>query len=213
MRIQYCSIIKKTMLKYIFYHRTIIACFLLAATVQSCSFLKEVTALGKCEFRLGTLEQPEIAGIPVNDIGDFADLGLRDAGRIGASLLQGTLPLSFTLNVEARNPNPATAALNRLEYIAFIDDVEIARGALDQRVEIPPNGGDAVIPLRLATDLVEILQKESRNALFNFGLNLADASNKPTRVTLKVKPTILVGMIELQYPGYFNVRHEFSSGD
>ena len=180
---------------------------------QSCSFLKEISTLGKCEFKMGTLEQPLIAGIDVSSIKSFSDLSFIDVGIIGAAVLKGELPLSFTLNVEARNPNPVTAALNRLEYIAYIDDVEIAAGALDQRVEIAPNGGTTNIPLRLSTDLVRILNKDSRSALFNFGLNLADASNKPTRVTLKVKPTIMVGMAELQYPGYFNVRHDFTSGD
>jgi LEA14-like dessication related protein len=189
-------------------------CFLLLLTgIQSCSFLKEISTLGKCEFRMGTLEKPVIAGIDVGRINNFTDLTLVDAGIVGASVLRGELPLSFTLNIEARNPNPATAALNRLEYMAYIDDVEIARGSLDQRVEIAPNGGIAIIPLRLSTDLVSILNKDSRAALFNFGLNLADASNRPTRVTLKVKPTIMVGMMEIVYPGYFNVQHDFSTGD
>jgi LEA14-like dessication related protein len=186
---------------------------LLLLGMQSCSFLKEISALAKCEFRMGTLDRPVIAGIDVSRINNFTDLTLVDVGIVGASVMRGELPLSFTLNIEARNPNPATAALNRLEYMAYIDDVEIASGSLNQRVEIAPNGGIANIPLHLSTDLVSILNKDSRAALFNFGLNLADASNRPTRVTLKVKPTIMVGMMEIVYPGYFNVQHDFSSGD
>ena len=181
--------------------------------IQCCSFLKEISTLGKCEFRMGTLEQPFIAGIDVSKIHNFTDLTLMDVGIVGASVMRGELPLSFTLNVEARNPNPATAALNRLEYMVYIDDVEVAKGSLDQRVEIAANGGIVNIPLRLSTDLVRILNKDSRATLFNFGLNLADASSRPTRVTLKVKPTIIVGMMEIEYPGYFNVKHDFTSGD
>ncbi len=186
---------------------------LLAGAMQSCSVLKEVSTLGKCEFKMGTLENETIAGIDVSNINSYSDLSLGDVARVGSHVLQGELPLSLTLNVEARNPNPVTAALNRLEYIAFIDDVEMARGALNQRVEIPASGGTATIPLNLATDLLSLLSRESRSALFNFGLNLADASNRPTRLTIKVKPTILVGMVELTYPGYFSVSHEFTSGD
>ena len=196
-------------------HKQIALLFLVAliGSLQSCSFLKEVSTLGKCEFKMGTLEKPMIAGIDVSNISSFSDLSFLDVGIIGAAILKGELPLSFTLNVEARNPNPLSAALNKLEYMAYIDDVEIAAGALDQRVEIAPNGGVTNIPLRLTTDLVRILNKDSRSALFNFGLNLADASSKPTRVTLKVKPTIMVGVVELQYPGYFNVKHDFSSAN
>ncbi len=181
--------------------------------LPSCSFFKEISALGKCEFRMGTLDEPRIAGIDVNGIRKFSDLGLADAAIVGTSLLRGELPLSFILNIEARNPNSTTAALNRLEYIAFIDDTEVARGALDERVEIAGNGGIANIPLQLQTDLVRILNQDSRAALFNFGLNLADASDRPTRVSIKVKPTVMVGVVEITYPGYFTVKHEFTSGD
>ncbi len=160
-----------------------------------------------------TLEDPEIAGVDISNIHSFTDLNFVDMGIISSSFLRGDLPLSFTLNVEVRNPNPAMAALNGLEYLAFIDDVEVARGQLDRRIEIPANGGITTIPLRLSTDLIDILKKDSRQALVNFGLNLADAGNRPTRVSIKVKPTILVGAMEINYPGYFTVKHDFTSGD
>ena len=202
----------KTM--HIFRTPGLISLVLLAVLAgHSCNFLKEITTLGKCEFRMTTLEDPEIAGVDVSQISSFTDLNLVDMGIISGSMLKGDLPLSFTLNVEVRNPNPATAALNRLEYLAFIDDVEVASGDLDRRIEIPANGGVSTIPLRLETDLIDILKKDSRQALVNFGLNLADAGKRPTRVSIKVKPTILVGAMEIIYPGYFTVKHEFTSGD
>jgi len=186
---------------------------LLAILANSCNFLKEISTLGKCEFRVTTLEDPEIAGVDVSHVRSFTDLSFVDMGVISASFLKGDLPLSFTLNVEVRNPNPAMAALNGLEYLAFIDDVEVASGQLDRRIEIPANGGVESIPLRLNTDLIDILKKDSRQALVNFGLNLADAGNRPTRVSIKIKPTILVGAMEINYPGYFTVQHDFTSGD
>jgi LEA14-like dessication related protein len=186
---------------------------LAAISENSCNFLKEISTLGKCEFRVTTLEDPEIAGVDISNIHSFTDLNFVDMGIISSSFLRGDLPLSFTLNVEVRNPNPAMAALNGLEYLAFIDDVEVARGQLDRRIEIPANGGITTIPLRLSTDLIDILKKDSRQALVNFGLNLADAGNRPTRVSIKVKPTILVGAMEINYPGYFTVKHDFTSSD
>ena len=191
----------------------IVTILVIGLILNSCSFLKEVTAFGKCDFRVTTLENPRLAGVDVSDINQFSDIPFSDMGVITASILRGSLPLNFTLNIEARNPNPATAAMNRLEYIAMIDDVEIATGSLNQRVEIPANGGVTTIPLQLGTDIFELLQGESRQALVNFGLNLADAGNRPTRVGIKVKPTIIIGAVEIQYPGYYKLDYEFSSGD
>lgn len=187
--------------------------FILFSLLSSCSFLKDIATLGKCEFRMTTLQDPELAGVDISRIHNFSDLNFVDIGIISASIMKGEMPLSFTLNVEARNPNPASATLSKLEYIAFIDDVEVASGALNKRIEIPANGGVASIPLRLQTDLIEILKKDSRQALVNFGLNLADAGSRPTRVSIKVKPTILIGSLEINYPGYFTVKYDFSSGD
>lgn len=186
---------------------------LLACLLNSCSFLKEIGALGKCEFRMTTLEDPLLAGIDVSHIQSYSEIPFTDMAILTSSILRGELPLSFTLNIEARNPNPAMAALNKLEYLAFIDDVQIASGALNRRIEIPAGGGVANIPLQLNTDLIEILKKDSRQALVNFGLNLADAGNRPTRVSLKIKPTILVGAMEIIYPGYFTVKYDFTSGE
>jgi hypothetical protein len=89
----------------------------------------------------------------------------------------------------------------------------MATGTLNKRVEIPANGGITIIPLQLGTDLLEIMKGESRQALVNFGLNLADAGNRPTRVSIKVKPTILIGAVEIEYPGYYKLDYEFSSGE
>jgi LEA14-like dessication related protein len=185
----------------------------LSLMLNSCSFLKEMTTLAKCEFRVTTLENPQLAGVDVSNVHSFTDIGIADMGLITVSIMKGELPLNFTLNLEARNPNPVMAALNRIEYLVFIDDAQVASGEMNQRIEIPANGGVATIPLGLETDLIDILKKDSRQALVNFGLNLADASNRPTRVSIKLKPTIIVGVTEIIYPGYFKLKYDFSSGE
>lgn len=192
-----------------------ILCFfvLIAILSNSCSFLKEMTTFTKCEFRTTTLDTPELAGIDVSNVQSFGDIGFAEMAVLTSAIMKGELPLDFTLNIEARNPNPVPAAMNKLEYIAFIDDVQVASGAMMDRIEIPANGGITTIPLRLHTDLLELLGKDSRQAIINFGLNLADAGNRPSRVSIKVKPTILVGGMNIVYPGYFNVKYDFTSGE
>ncbi len=180
---------------------------------SSCSFLKEMTSFSKCEFRTTTLENPKLAGIDVSHIKGFGDIGFAEMAILTTAVMKGKMPLEFTLNIEARNPNPVTAAMNKLEYIVFIDEVEVASGQLNERIEIPANGGVTAIPLRLHTDLLELLEKDSRDALINFGLNLADEGSRPTRVSLKVKPSILIAAIEIAYPGYFTVKYDFTSGE
>ena len=121
------------------------------------------------------------------------------------------MPLVFTLNIEVKNPNTTMAAMNNFEWIAFIDNTQIAAGNVNKRVEIPANNGVAIVPFTVGCDLMEVLKGNSKDNVLNFGLNLAGAGNRPTRVTLKVKPTIVVSGMPMQYPGFISVSHEFGS--
>lgn len=132
-----------------------------------------------------------------------------DALRLTAALKGGTLPLEFTVNLEAKNPNPETAAMNRLAWILIVDGIEMTRGQLDDRVEIAGNGGVAPLPLRIGLDLRQALSGKSGDALLNLALNIAGEGTQPTHVTVKAKPSILVGGQTMELPDYITVSTEF----
>ncbi|MEZ5071483.1 MAG: hypothetical protein R2751_11070 [Bacteroidales bacterium] len=112
--------------------------------------------------------------------------------------------------MEVYNPGVTLAAVNRIDWIAFIDDVQVATGALTDRVEVSP-GGKALMPIRLSTDLFEYLEGDNPRTMLNFALNLVDAGNQPTRLSMKIKPTVMVGSQSLVYPGYFTIQKEFKA--
>ena len=181
-------------------------------SVLSCTYLKELTTLKDCEFRMGTLENPVLAGVDISGIFNLKDFSIEQTGKITKSILLGTLPLSFILNVEVKNPNQKNASLNRLEYLAFIDTVKIASGAMEEHVVIPSGGGIATIPVKVETDILDLVKKESVNTLLNYALNLADDGNRPVRVNIKIKPWIQIGSVDREYPGYITVKQDFASG-
>lgn len=190
--------------------------FLVAGMIfTACDVLNQVqqmATLAKCEFRLSSVDQLRLAGVNIQQVKQLSDLKVTDAAKITtAAISGGSLPLNFTLNVEAKNPNSAIAGLNRLEWTLLIDDIEMVSGVNDNRVQIPANGGTAVIPLTIGVDLKQALKGKSADAIANFGLNLAGAGNKPTRITLKAKPYISVGSQTIAYPGYLTVQNEFTS--
>lgn len=186
----------------------------LTVFLTSCDILQQATALHtftKCKFRLKTVEDITLSGIRIQEKNSFSDLTFSDAAKVTQSLLNGTLSLSFTLNVEGKNPNEKTASLNKFEWILYIDDIEMTRGTTNQKVTIPANNGTCILPLSISVDLKKVLTKESTDALLNFGFNLAGAGNRPSRITVKAKPTILVMGKAIDYPGYINITNEFSS--
>jgi hypothetical protein len=173
---------------------------------------RQVAMLSKCEFRLSSVDQLKLAGVNIQQVKKLSDLSLLDAAKITTAAVSGSsLPLNFTLNVEVKNPNAGTAGLTKLDWILFIDDIQMVSGVNEQRVQIPGNGGTGTIPLTIGVNLKEVLKGKSGDAIANFGLNLAGAGNKPTRITLKAKPTIMVGSQYIAYPGYLTVQNEFTS--
>jgi len=180
--------------------------------IQGCDIINQVNQMAtfaKCDFRLNTIQNLSLGGVNIQAIKNFSDINLLDAAKLTAALANGSLPLTFTLNVDVKNPNSSSAAMNKLDWILLIDDIEMVRGINNQRVEIGPNGGISTLPLAISTDLKKVLTGKSTDAILNFGFNLAGVGNKPTRVTLKAKPSIMVANQSISYPGYINVNNEF----
>ncbi|HAH59745.1 MAG TPA: hypothetical protein DCL86_16510 [Bacteroidales bacterium] len=174
--------------------------------------ISQTASLARCEFRLKTVDQLKLAGVNIQQVNQLSDLSLSDAARITTAIATGgSLPLTFTLNVEAKNPNSSLAGMNRLDWILLIDDIEMVSGVNEDRLQIPANGGTSVLPLSIAINLKEALKGKSGEAIANFGLNLAGAGNRPTRITLKAKPTVIVRGQSIAYPGYITINNEFTS--
>lgn len=179
----------------------------------SCDVLKQVSemaTLSRCEFRLESVNNLNLAGVNVQNVKKISDLNLTDYARLGAAVATQQFPLDFTLNLQGKNPNAGVASMVKVDWILQIDGIEMNRGSLNDHLSIPANNGTAILPINFHFDLKQVLSGKSADAILNFGLNLAGAGNKPTRFTLQMKPTITVGGFPITYPGYINVNTEFT---
>jgi hypothetical protein len=171
---------------------------------------QQATNLVNCDFCVHSVENINLAGINIQNLTSIKKLNLSDAAKIMTAVGDDSFPLSLKLNFMAKNPNSSPAGLNKLEWILFIDDMEMTSGLVDKTFTIPPNNGTAMIPIQVGIDLKQLLKGKSLDAIINFGFNLAGVGNKPTRIKAKLKPTIMIGNYPLTYPGYISVNTEFS---
>jgi hypothetical protein len=171
---------------------------------------QQVSNLASCDFRIKSVDNINLAGIELQYIKSVSDLGMADVARILAGFTSPTFPLSLQLNIEGRNPNPKEAGVNRVEWILFIDDVQMTSGLLDKPFTIPAMGS-ATIPVEVAADLKQVLSGESAMAMLNFCMNLAGVGNTPTRFKIKLKPTVIIGGRALTYPGFITVHTTYTS--
>ena len=190
----------------------IISSLSIFAILSSCDVLNQVSQISnltKCDFKLESVQQLNLAGINVQNVHKMSDLNMFDAANIASAVASQKFPLDFTLNIEAKNPNTAAAGMTKIDWILLIDDIEMTRGILDQQVTIPANNGTTIIPVKMHVDLQKALSGKSADAVINFGMNLAGTGNQPTRFTVQMKPTINVNGIPITYPGYVNVKTEY----
>ena len=195
-------------------YKGILTVVLIITVLGSCDISRQVNEMktfAKCDFRLHTIEDIKLAGVDIQQYNSYTELNFLDIALIGSSASKGALPLTFTLNVQARNPNSTPAAINKMDWILFIDEIEILDGVSTQRMEIPANGGVSDLPLQINADLMKVLTGESAEAISNLAFNLSGQGKRPSNITLKIKPTIMVGKTAISYPAYISVKNEFTS--
>jgi LEA14-like dessication related protein len=196
---------KKTIL-----YLSILAVFM--AGFSACSLMKDIEKAANivnCQFRVKSADNITLAGVNVQKAQNLQSLSMGDVAMLTTAALGSNLPLNFRLNLEGKNPNTAAAGIVRFDWILFIDGIEMTKGAFNQKVNIPAKG-TSLIPIQMSVNLKKVLSGKSADAMLNFGMNLAGAGNKPTRIKLKLKPTINVGTYPLEFPDYISVGTEFS---
>src|SRR5579885_2856768 len=96
--------------------------FLYLLSFSGCATLQQLgqmANLSQCQFRLASVEQTRLAGIPLQGVNGPADIGPLDLLKLQSAFASGTLPLQCTLNLEARNPNGSSAGMSRMEWVLF----------------------------------------------------------------------------------------------
>jgi hypothetical protein len=188
-----------------------------AAGLSSCGISEQVQqakAFKGVDVRLLNIEQASIAGIDVTKVRQTGDLTTLQKAALLAGFASRNLPLRMRANLEFRNPNDETAALNEFDYIALIDGKEVAKGRNTQRIEVPANGGVTTAPINVESNLRDALGDQTEESLADFILGLADYDRQPLRLTLRLKPTFITSSGRRISPGgYTTVDKEFRATD
>jgi hypothetical protein len=188
---------------------------LAVASLSQCGIQEQVQqakAFKNVDVRLASVDQATVGGINVLNLRQATDLGTAERALLVAAATAGNLPLRMRVNLEFRNPNSETAALNEFDYIALIDGKEVAKGHTNQRIEVPANGGLTTAPIQVEGNLRQVLGEKSGESLADFALGLTDRDRQPLRFTLKLKPTFITSSGKrISPPGYSTVEKEFTA--
>jgi hypothetical protein len=182
----------------------------------SCAALNDVAAaltnLQRLKFRIGSIHSFRLLGIEIGSKAKLTDFNAADVLKLGQAYAAKKLPAEFAVDILAVNPNDGTggttktvSTLTGLESRLLIDDKPTVIGNIDQPVEIPGTGQEAVIPVRLSLDLLEFFGNRTSTDLLNLALALGGKSGSPARIALDAQPTVSTPLGPITYPGRLTI--------
>ena len=193
--------------------KLIITSFVLFAFIQfGCSGLYDaIVNIQRLQFKLDRVTGMNVAGVGISNIASLSNISLVDAANLLANFSQGKLPVNFTLNVLAKNPNDGTggtkntsAVIKNLAWRLFLDDKETINGNIGG-ITVPGVGQATNIPIGMSLDLIQFFKNTGYESLMNLALALGGKNGSAARVTLKATPTIDTPLGAITYPGEISI--------
>lgn len=184
---------------------------LIAIFFSSCSVVKQLTNISRLQFRLNSVSDFTINGINISNKTSIRDFNVFDSAQLLNSIAKGSLPVSFNLNIEAKNPNDGGGYPRQdLDIIDFrwrliIDDVETLSGNIARPISVPGTGETTIFPITVQLDLYKFFSDRGFDNLINLALAIGGKNQNLSRIVLKATPTVQTPFGKITYPGELEI--------
>ena len=179
---------------------------------SSCSVYETMVNLSRMKFKLGAVYNFTVSGINISNKKSLQDFNLLEIVNLTQVISSGKLPASFTLNVEAKNPNDGTGGypktdvtLKTFPWRLEIDNVETISGNIAAPVSVPGTGEVTNIPLTMSIDLIEFFGNKGYDNLINLALALGGQQGSSSKLSLYATPTVSSPLGDVKYPGELKI--------
>lgn len=184
----------------------------LMLTLTSCSVYETMVNLSRIKFKLGDVNNFTVNGINLSNKKSLSDFNAIEMLKLTDVFISGKMPASFTLNVEAKNPNDGTggypktnATIKSFPWKLEIDNVETINGNISNPVSVPGTGEVTNIPLTMNIDLVKFFKDKGLENVLNLALTLGGQQGSSSKLTLYATPTVSSPIGDIKYPGELKI--------
>ena len=156
--------------------KTLIILFV-AMGLASCDVLNQVAQMANfatCTFNCNNVNQIEMLGVNLSKGMTKQDLNVTQLLSLTNALMSKTLPVSFNVNVDVKNPNSIAAAMSKMDYIVTLNGKQVISTTMNQSINVPANSTNTV-SIPITTDLFQLFSGESADAILNLAFKLAGA--------------------------------------
>ncbi len=185
----------------------------LAVIFAACNIVKTYQNLMRLQFKIGKVDNVSVGGITVSNKSKISDFNAMDVLKLTSTLTSGKFPVSFIVNVEAKNPNEGSGGgqssnaitLKSFPWKLYIDDVETISGNITKPIYVPSKGENMNIPIEVSLDLKQFFKDRGFDKMINLVLALGGKNNDAGKVKLVVRPTLGTPIGDLPYPSDITV--------
>lgn len=175
--------------------------------MASCDVLTQVAQMANfanCTFNFNSVDHIQMLGIDLSRGMTSDNLNITQGLALVNAISNRSLPVTFNVNVDVKNPNTIAAAMTKMDYILSLNGKQVVSTTMNTPINVPANS-NSTVTLPITTDLFQLFSGESADAIVNLAFKLAGASSDPVNVGLKVKPYININNQQLAYPDYITM--------
>ncbi|RJP70657.1 MAG: hypothetical protein C4539_05935 [Ignavibacteriales bacterium] len=186
------------------------AVLMLLVAISGCSVFNAIKNISQLKFKLGTVGNFQLNGINISNKSKLQDFNAGDLLKLTSAFANNKMPVTFTLNVEAFNPNASTSStaqdivLVSFPWRLLIDDVETITGNIGSPVTVPVSK-TIIIPIEAQLDLFRFFGDKGYDKIINLALMLGGSSGSATNIKLVATPTINSVLGRMTYPGELTI--------
>ena len=185
---------------------------ILAFIASSCGVSRKIDILEKCNYSIKSADSVYLAGKDISKLVKNKTFELSNVPGLALALFRKNIPLSANVKLSINNPSSKTAAINQFDYIILIKGQELAAGSVDRKISVE-SGATTIVPVQINSNIYSFLSngKTMEEIVGFLSGTESGPGEKKGLVTIKIRPSFMVGNKLIKYPGYISIDKELSS--
>ena len=185
----------------------LILTLIIGLTLTSCGLYNSIMNLSKLQYKLGSVDNFRVANIKINSKSKLSDFSTADILNLTSKVASGDFPVSFTLNVLAKNPNQNSTTsssseitLESFPWTLYIDGVKTISGNISNPVTVPSVKSATIIPLQISLDMLDFFKDNGLSKIVNLALTLGGKNGSTSKIRIVAEPTLGTPIGKMTYP-------------
>ncbi|MBS3946579.1 MAG: hypothetical protein KGZ42_13830 [Melioribacter sp.] len=190
----------------------LIKLILLVLLLSSCSVFRTLENVSRLKYKIHSAVNYKVVGISIENKKSLKDFSSIEMLKLSSGILKGNLPLTFSLNIEAKNPNDGTGGypktdltLESFPYKFFLNENEIIDGNIENPLSVPGIGESTIITLNIEFDLAKSFKEKSLDDILLLLLNIGGAGGSTSNIKLLARPVVGTPLGKINYPNEITI--------